>query len=35
MDVIDKIVSVKTGAKGPFTKDAPVENVTITGARRK
>lgn len=35
MDVIDEIVSVPTGAKGPFAKDAPQENVTIVSARRK
>jgi len=35
MDVVDKIVSVNTGSKGPFAKDAPVENVTIKSARRK
>src|SRR6185436_16619980 len=26
MDIVDKIVAVKTGPKGPFTKDAPEEN---------
>ena len=35
MDVIDKIVGVPTGPKGPFDKDAPVENVVITTTRRK
>ena len=35
MDVIDKIVAVPTASKGPFAKDAPVENVVITSARRK
>ena len=35
MDVIDKIVAVPTGPKGPFAKDAPVENVVITSVRRK
>jgi cyclophilin family peptidyl-prolyl cis-trans isomerase len=35
MDVVDKIVGVKTGARGPFAKDAPIENVTIKSARRK
>ncbi len=34
MDVVDKIRAAKTGAKGPFRKDAPVENVVITSARR-
>lgn len=35
MDVVDAIVAVPTGAKGPFAKDAPLEDVTITSARRK
>jgi cyclophilin family peptidyl-prolyl cis-trans isomerase len=35
MDVVDKIVNVKTGARGPFSKDAPIENVTIKSVRRK
>ncbi len=35
MDVIDKIVGVKTGAKGPFTKDAPQENIMIKGVKKK
>jgi cyclophilin family peptidyl-prolyl cis-trans isomerase len=35
MDVVDKIVGVKTSARGPFSKDAPVENVVITSVRRK
>jgi cyclophilin family peptidyl-prolyl cis-trans isomerase len=35
MDVIDKIVSVATGSRGPFSKDAPLENVVIKSARRK
>lgn len=35
MDVVDKIVSVPTGSKGPFSKDAPLQNVTIKSARRK
>lgn len=34
MEVIDKIVSVPTGAKGPFAKDAPLDNVVITSIRR-
>lgn len=34
MDVVDRIKSVKTGAAGPFTKDAPIEPIVITGARR-
>lgn len=35
MDVIDKIVSVPTGSKGTFSKDAPLTNVVIKSARRK
>ena len=35
MDVVDKIVNVKTGSKGPFSKDAPLENVLIKSIRRK
>lgn len=35
MDVVDKIVSVKTGAKGPFSKDAPEENIKIKGVKKK
>jgi peptidyl-prolyl cis-trans isomerase B (cyclophilin B) len=35
MDVVDKIKGVKTGASGPFTKDAPVEPVIIHSVRRK
>ncbi|MCK6534936.1 MAG: peptidyl-prolyl cis-trans isomerase [Polyangiaceae bacterium] len=34
MDVVDRIKAVKTGAAGPFTKDAPIEPVVIQGARR-
>jgi peptidyl-prolyl cis-trans isomerase B (cyclophilin B) len=34
MDVVDRIKSVKTGAQGPFAKDAPLEPVTITSAKR-
>jgi cyclophilin family peptidyl-prolyl cis-trans isomerase len=33
MDVVDKIKAVKTGAKGPFRKDAPQENVVIESVR--
>lgn len=29
MDVVDAIVSSPTGAKGPFAKDCPVEDITI------
>jgi peptidyl-prolyl cis-trans isomerase B (cyclophilin B) len=35
MDVVDGIVSVTTGSKGPFAKDAPVENIAIKSVRRK
>jgi cyclophilin family peptidyl-prolyl cis-trans isomerase len=35
MDVVDKIVGVKTGAKGPFTKDAPEDNIVIKGVKKK
>jgi cyclophilin family peptidyl-prolyl cis-trans isomerase len=35
MDVVDKIAGVKTGSKGMFPKDVPVESVVIKKARRK
>ncbi|MBA3819986.1 MAG: peptidyl-prolyl cis-trans isomerase [Deltaproteobacteria bacterium] len=35
MDVVDAIKGVKTGAQGPFTKDAPVEAVVIQHVRRR
>jgi cyclophilin family peptidyl-prolyl cis-trans isomerase len=35
MDVVDKVISVPTGARGPFSKDAPLENVVIKSVRRK
>ena len=35
MDIVDKIVGVKTGPKGTFTKDAPQENITIKGVKKK
>ena len=35
MDVVDKIVGVKTGPKGPFAKDAPDENIVIKGVKKK
>ena len=35
LDVVDKIAAVKTGSKGPFPQDAPVEPVVIQKARRK
>jgi len=34
MDVVDKIAKVRTGAMGPFAKDAPLEPVVIKLARR-
>jgi cyclophilin family peptidyl-prolyl cis-trans isomerase len=34
MDVIDKIVGVKTGAQGPFQKDAPLTPIAIKALRR-
>jgi cyclophilin family peptidyl-prolyl cis-trans isomerase len=34
MDVVDRIVSAKTGATGPFTKDAPLQPITIRSVRR-
>lgn len=35
MDVVDKIKAVKTGASGPFSKDAPVEQVVIKHVKRR
>jgi peptidyl-prolyl cis-trans isomerase B (cyclophilin B) len=35
MDVVDKIKGVKTGASGPFSKDAPLEPVVIHHVRRR
>ena len=35
MDVVDKIKDVRTGAVGPFAKDAPVEPVVIERVRRR
>ncbi|MDB4961263.1 MAG: Peptidyl-prolyl cis-trans isomerase PpiB [Myxococcales bacterium] len=35
MDVVEKIKAVKTGASGPFSKDAPVEQVVIQSVRRR
>ena len=35
MDVVDKIVGVKTGPKGPFTKDVPEENINIKSVKKK
>ncbi len=34
MDVVDSIVHAKTGAQGPFSKDAPLEPIIIQSARR-
>jgi cyclophilin family peptidyl-prolyl cis-trans isomerase len=34
MDVVDRIKSVKTGAAGPFAKDAPLSPVVIESIRR-
>jgi peptidyl-prolyl cis-trans isomerase B (cyclophilin B) len=35
MDVVDTIKAVKTGAVGPFAKDAPLEPVVIQSVRRR
>jgi cyclophilin family peptidyl-prolyl cis-trans isomerase len=35
MDVVDKIKAVKTGANGPFAKDAPDDPVVIKHVRRR
>ena len=35
MDVVDKIKAVKTGANGPFNKDAPNDLVTIKLIKRR
>jgi peptidyl-prolyl cis-trans isomerase B (cyclophilin B) len=34
MDVVDRIKAVRTGAKGPFSKDCPLEAVVIRSVRR-
>ncbi|MEM9695695.1 MAG: peptidylprolyl isomerase [Myxococcota bacterium] len=34
MDVVDAIVASRTGAKGPFRKDCPVEDVVITAVTK-
>jgi len=34
MDVVEKIKAVKTGSRGAFAKDAPLEPVEILGVRR-
>ena len=33
MDVVDAIKTVKTGARGPFPRDVPLEDVVITSAK--
>jgi len=35
MDVVDKIAAVQTGAKGPFPRDCPKEDVVIQSIRVK
>ena len=35
MDIVDKIVSVPTGPKGPFAKDAPNDNIAIKSVTKK
>lgn len=34
LDVVDKMRVVRTGAQGPFNKDAPLQPIVIQGARR-
>ncbi len=34
MDVVQRMGAVRTGAQGPFAKDAPLEPIVITSARR-
>jgi cyclophilin family peptidyl-prolyl cis-trans isomerase len=34
MDVVDKMADQRTGAKGPFDKDAPQQDIVIQSARR-
>lgn len=34
MDVVEKMIACKTGAAGPFAKDAPLEPIVILSARR-
>jgi cyclophilin family peptidyl-prolyl cis-trans isomerase len=34
MDVVDKIAAVRTGSKGPFPTDVPVQPIIITAAKR-
>jgi peptidyl-prolyl cis-trans isomerase A (cyclophilin A) len=35
MDVVDAIAAVRTGAKGPFNQDCPIENVVIESIKVK
>ncbi len=35
MDTADKIVAVRTGAAGPFAKDAPLQAIGIRSAKRR
>ena len=34
MEVVDKIAAVRTGPKGPFPTDVPVQTIVITAAKR-
>jgi cyclophilin family peptidyl-prolyl cis-trans isomerase len=34
MDVVDKMIAAKTGAAGPFSKDAPLQPIAIRAVRR-
>ncbi|RLB59254.1 MAG: peptidyl-prolyl cis-trans isomerase [Deltaproteobacteria bacterium] len=35
MEVVDKIAAVKTGARGPFSRDCPLQDVVIQSVRLK
>jgi peptidyl-prolyl cis-trans isomerase B (cyclophilin B) len=35
MDVVERMVAVKTGSQGPFSKDAPLDPIVINSARRR
>ncbi len=35
MDVVDRMAAVRTGAQGPFSKDAPLDPIVIRSARRR
>jgi cyclophilin family peptidyl-prolyl cis-trans isomerase len=35
MDVADRMATVRTGAQGPFAKDAPLEPIVIRSVRRR